>query len=185
MLTPIDGWAIAHGFTGFFLARIKLNRWILYPTQIAWETYQFYFHYQPQGYSFGYIWLNSLIDILICSVCYELAINHSFNYERLPIFRRINNNIKAMLAYALITFSITWAFWDDVFRTNFSAQLPYPQIPLILGAFSPVFASFNIWKWFKQEITDAPRLLQNRLSYSLFTGLIPSLLILLVIILVK
>jgi len=185
MLTPFDVWTIAHGLVGFSLGRIKFNRLLFYPIQIAWEIYQLYFHYQPQGYYLGYLWLNSLSDILVCSVCYEVALRHSFSYERHPLWLRISNNVKVVTAYALIALGITWAFWDDVFRLGLSARMPSAQVPLLIGAFSPAIASFVVRKWIKREASHIPGSPFKQLTYYLSTGFLPLVVILLIIALVR
>ena len=177
MLTPVDGWTPAHGLVGFFLGRIQFKRWQFYPIPIGWEIYQLFFHYQPQGHYLGYVWLNSLSDILACSICYEIALRHSFGYEQRSLWRRLSNNAKAVAAYFLIAFGIIWAFWDDIFRLGMSAQLPAAELPLVIGAFSPAIASFITLKWIKREAFNIPA----HMSYYLYAGFLPSLVILLII----
>jgi hypothetical protein len=153
MHSPFDFWTIAHGLVGFFLGRIKLTRWLFYPVPVAWEIYQLFFHYQPQGYRLKDVWLNSLCDILICSICYEIAGSFSFFYERNRLWLRISNKTKTIIAYVLVASVSTWVFWDDIFRLRLSAGMPSVEVPLILGACSPVIACFVVWTWLRHDIT--------------------------------
>ena len=134
----LDFYTLAHGLAGFFLGRIKISRWLFYPVPVAWEIYQLFFHYQPQGYFLGDVWLNSLCDILACSACYEIAGSFSFFYERNRLWLSISAKTKAIMAYVLITSVSTWIFWDDIFRLGLSASMPSVEVPLILGACSPL-----------------------------------------------
>jgi hypothetical protein len=188
MLNPIDGWTIAHGLVGFFLGRIKFNRLLFYPVPTGWEIYQLYFHYQPQGHYLAHVWLNSLCDILACILCYEVAARSPFNIERYPLWRRVSNKTKAIVAYVLITLSVTWVFYDDIFRGELSARMPMAQVPLVLGALSPAIASFVVRMWVKRDIFHFAGLLRisgKQLSPYLLTGVLPSVAILFIVFLVK
>ncbi len=147
MLHPLDGFTLAHGFMGLFLARIRLHRYLFYPIPIIWEIYQYFFHYQPQDYTLGDIWLNSLVDILVCVCCYEASSKYLIKYNKYPLGFKINNNYKMIIAYIVITFGITWLFWDDLIRGKFVEDIPMVQIPLILGSLSPLFAAFIVHKY--------------------------------------
>jgi hypothetical protein len=187
MLTPIDGWTIAHGLVGFFLGRIKINRWLFYPVPIGWEIYQLYFHYQPKGIFLAHVWPNSLVDILACIVCYEVAVKYSFNIERYPFWTRVSNKTKAIIAYVLITLSVTWVFYDDIFRGGLWTRMPMAQLPLVLGALSPAIASFIVWIWIKRDTFRFIGLLKifgRQMSYYLFTGVLPSVVVLFTVFLV-
>ena len=188
MLTPFDGWTVAHALAGFFSGRFNFGRRLFYPIPIVWEIYQLYFHYQPQGHYMGVVWLNSLSDILVCVICYELAVTRSFGYQRCPQWLRINIKIKAAAAYVLIALAGTWVFWDDVFRLGLSAGMPSARVPLVLGAFSPAIASFAVWMWIRRgasHISGLPRLTTKPLPYFLLTCLLPSVVILVIIILIR
>jgi hypothetical protein len=187
MLTPVDGWTIVHSVVGFFLGRIKFNRLLFYPVPIGWEIYQLYFHYQPQGYYLGYVWLNSLSDILFCSICYEVALRYSFIYDRSPLWLRISRNTKAVTAYVLIACSVTWAFWDDIIRRGLSKQVPSTLVPLMIGAISPAISSFVVSLWIKWEAFSRVRSARtsSKLYYYLFAGFLPSAVIFLVIVWVR
>ena len=188
MQNPFDGWTLAHGLTGFFLGRIKFNRSMFYPLTIAWEIYQISFHYQPQGYYPKYVWINSLIDILSCVICYEAAIRYSFKYDRFRPWLGTSDNIKGIAAYAFVTSSVAWLFWDDIFRLGLLKDTISFQIPLLLGAFSPLVACFIV----RQHISKAASSSNNRIAsilnnqcfYYVITGLLPSGLAFLVVSLV-
>ena len=147
MLNPFDGWTIAHVLVGFFAGTIRVNRWVFFPIPFAWEVYQLYFHYQPQGCGLGYVWLNSLVDILACILCYEISIRHPVKYDMHPFWLKISVKVKRSTACSLITFGITWLFWDDIFRIGLTEQIPLPQIPLLLGLISPALAAFVVRTW--------------------------------------
>jgi hypothetical protein len=188
MLTPIDGWTLAHGLVGFFLGKIRFQRLLFYPVPIVWEVYQLFFHYQPQSLDLARVWLNSVSDILACIICYEIAVKHSFHYERHRLWLSISTNAKAVIAYVIITLVVTWTFWDDIFRIGLSARMPSAQVPLIMGALSPAIASFIVRKWINREASQTARLPWLSFgpwSYYLFAGLLPSVAIMLVIVLVR
>jgi len=147
MLNPFDGWTIAHGFIGFFLGTIRINRCIFYPIPFTWEVYQLYFHYQPQGYNLEYVWLNSLVDILTCILCYEISRIYPVKYDMHPFWLKTSVKAKRFIAYSIVAFGITWLFWDDIFRIGLIEQIPLPQIPLLLGLISPAIAVFVVRTW--------------------------------------
>jgi hypothetical protein len=182
MLSPIDGWTVAHAFIGFLFGKNKIAREIVYSLQIGWETYQLLFHYQPQGYHLGYIWLNSLTDIIVCSVFYEITLRrYNFIIKQLGLWTKLNNTTKAFTLYIMITTGIMWALWDDVFRLKLSSLMPSVHIPLVIGAFSPVVASIFVRKW----VNQIPRkIYMGQLLFFFLTGLIPSLIILLILYLI-
>ena len=151
MINPFDGWTIIHGIVGFLFGIIRINRWIFYPLPFAWEAYQLYFHYQPQGYDLEYVWLNSLIDILACILWYEISRRQQVKYYMLPYWSKVSLETKILITYSLITSGITWLFWDDLFRTGLSEQIPLPQIPLLLGLISPAIAAFIVRIWIIRE----------------------------------
>jgi hypothetical protein len=151
MLNPFDGWTVVHGIVGFLLGTIRINRWIFYPFPIGWEVYQLYFHYQPQGYVMEYVWLNSLVDILVCVMCYEISVRHRVKYDILLYWLKVSSQTKILITYSLFTSGITWLFWDDLFRIGLSEKIPLPQIPLFLGLFSPAIAAFIVRTWIIRE----------------------------------
>lgn len=151
MLNPFDGWTIAHGVVGFFLGTIRINRWVFYPFPFVWEIYQLYFHYQPRSYDLEYVWLNSLVDILICVFCYEISRKSQVKYYIYPYWLKVSLKTNRLITYSLITSGIVWLFWDDIFRTGLSEQIPLPQIPLLLGLISPAIAAFIVRTWIIRE----------------------------------
>ena len=151
MLNPFDGWTIAHGVVGFFLGTIRINRWVFYPFPFVWEVYQLYFHYQPRSYALEYVWLNSLVDILICVFCYEISRKSQVKYYIYPYWLKVSLKTNRLITYSLITSGIVWLFWDDIFRTGLSEQIPLPQIPLLLGLISPAIAAFIVRTWIIRE----------------------------------
>ena len=151
MLHPFDGWTIVHGIVGFLLGTIRINRWIFYPFTLGWEAYQLYFHYQPQGYALEYVWLNSLVDILVSIMCCEISIRHQVKYDILLHWLKVSVQTKKLIAYSFFTSGIAWLFWDDLFRIGLSEQIPLPQIPLLLGLISPAIAAFIVRTWIIRE----------------------------------
>jgi hypothetical protein len=151
MLNPLDGWTIGHGVVGFLLGTIRINRWIFCTLIFGWEIYQLYFHYQPQGYALEYFWLNSLVDILVCIPCYEISIRHQVKYDIFLYWLKVSLQTKILIIYSLITFGITWLFWNDIFLAGLSEQIPLPQIPLSLGLISPAIAAFFVRTWIIRE----------------------------------
>ena len=151
MLNPFDGWTIVHGIVGFLSGTIRINRWIFYPFPFGWEVYQLYFHYQPQGYDLDFVWLNSLVDILVCVMCYEISVRYQVKYDISFYLLKVSSQTKIVITYSLISSGITWLFWDDLFRTGLSEQIPLPQIPLLLGLISPAIAAFIVRTWIIRE----------------------------------
>ena len=151
MLNPFDGWTIAHGVVGFFLGTIRINRWVFYPFPFVWEVYQLYFHYQPRSYALEYVWLNSLVDILICVFCYEISRKSQVKYYIYPYWLKVSLKTNRLITYSLITSGIAWLFWDDIFRIGLSEQIPLPQIPLLLGLISPAIAASIVRTWIVRE----------------------------------
>jgi hypothetical protein len=140
MESPIDFWTIPHALVGIFFGRIRLPRLIQYPIPIIWEIYQLYFHYQPHGIMLGGMWLNSLFDILACVVCYEITLIYWKADFQNFYWQRINGNIKAIGAYLILAIMITWLFWDDVLGSDKTLAMPWAQLPIFWGAFSPLAA---------------------------------------------
>jgi hypothetical protein len=176
MLNPFDGFTVAHGFVGFFLGRIRLNRWLFYPIPIVWEVYQLFFHYQPQGFGLGYVWLNSLVDILACAFCYEISTQYSVKYNKYLFWLKMSTDSKGIMAYFIITFGIAWLFWDDILRGGLAQQIPSPQIPLLTGSFSPVIAAFIVRTWIvrKGPVNNRSLLVwSNAGLYYLVVGFLP------------
>ena len=151
MLYFFDGWTIIHSIVGFLLGIIRINRWVFYPIPFGWEIYQLYFHYQPQGYDLEYVWVNSLVDILTCVMCYEFSRRHQVKYDMYPYWFKVGLKTIRLFAYPLITSGIAWLFWDDIFRIGLSEQIPLPQIPLLLGLISPAIAAFIVRIWIIRE----------------------------------
>ena len=183
MLTPIDGWTLAHGLVGFFSGRINIRRFLLYPTPILWEVYQLYFHYQPQGEGLKYMLLNSVFDVLTFLLLYEIANWHNLKHYQMEPCRKLTDDAKGIMAYILITLGTAWLFWDDIFRLRLVARMPNPQVPLLFGALSPAVASFIVRTWISRRrpaksvsswITH-----EQRFYYSVF-GVLPSAIIYLV-----
>ncbi len=177
VLSPVDAWTSLHGLSGFFIGRIKVGRLLAYTMTVVWEVYQLYFHYQPQDKGLEYIWLNSVVDILAFVVSYEIAVKHSLGYDKNKLWRMLSDNIKALLTYLLITCATAWLFWDDMFCLRLAARMPSSQTALLLGAFSPVIASFLVSRWIGHArfINGQPSLaLRERLFYLFAFGLFPS-----------
>jgi hypothetical protein len=151
MLNPLDGWTIPHGIVGFLSGKIGINRWVFYPFSFGWEVYQLYFHYQPQGHDLEYVWINSMVDIIACVLGYEISRIHQVRYDLYPYWFKVSLKANGFVAYSLISFGITWLFWDDIFRIGPSEQIPLPQIPILLGLISPAIAAFIVRTWIIRE----------------------------------
>ncbi len=177
MLSPVDGWTLIHGISGFFIGRIKVERLPAYTMTVVWEVYQLYFHYQPQDEGLGCVWLNSIVDILVFVMSYEIAVRHSLGYDRSKLWQMLSDNTKALLTYLLITGVTAWLFWDDIFRLRLAAWMPSSQIALLLGACSPVIASFLMSRWIgygRYMNSQSSWTLHERLLYYFAFGLLPS-----------
>lgn len=148
MLMLIDGWTIAHGTIGFCFVCFGVSRRLAYLFFISWEVYQLYFHYLPLDYSLGYIWLNSVADIAAGVLCYELYKRHRLPIQLFAHLKDTNSDCEILLVYAFLSLGITWLFWDDSLRLQLTQKLP--QIPLLLGALSPIF-TVNIMRSLFQE----------------------------------
>ncbi len=180
MITPIDGWTLAHGLFGFLSGSIKLRRLWLYPVPIVWEVYQLFFHYQPHGESFKCVWLNSVCDIVVFPILYETARWQNLNFGNIRLFHKLSNEGKAILAYILLTLIITWLFWDDIFRLHLAARMPSSQLPLLFGALSPCIALFITRTWFKYGSAGDIALswiTREKLFYYTALGMLPSVII--------
>ena len=184
MLCPADGFTLAHGFVGVLLARFRLTRYLFYPVPVAWEIYQYFFHYQPHGDTLAYIWLNSLVDILVCVCAYEAASKYLNKFGQYPLGIKINSNARIVTSYLVVTLALTWLFWDDYIRGNYLEFVPLLRIPLILGSFSPLFAAIVVHRWMvipqKENIKSIGWRGDTGLVYLAF-GLVPSLIILLAV----
>jgi hypothetical protein len=154
MIIPIDGWTLVHGLIGFFSERIKIRRIWLYPLPFIWEVYQYFFHYQPLGKWLEDVWLNSIFDIAIFLLFYELARWYNLNFDNIWLFQKLTNEVKATMVYILVSLGLTWLFWDDIFRLKLAGHMSNPQIPLLFGALSPFMASLIIRKWFNHGEND-------------------------------
>lgn len=138
---PIDGWTIAHCAAGLFFLVAGTGRRLTYTLIIVWEIYQFYFHYVPQGYTPEDIGLNSMVDILVAILSYEIAKQYLVGIWRVAQWHGMNVYVPKIIGFIFLSLGTAWLFWDDVFRLHLSLDLP--QIPLLLGAFAPVFVFFT------------------------------------------
>jgi hypothetical protein len=180
MLAPIDGWTLAHGLAGFFAGKIKIRRIFLYPVPFLWEIYQLFFHYGPRGESLEYVWLNSVFDVLVFLVMYEISNRLGRKHYQMKLPREIFIDAKGICAYFLITSGMAWLFWDDIFRLKLGALMPIVQLPLLFGAFSPFLAWFIVRRWIGLERNElaasAGVNYKRRFNYWIF-GILPSVMV--------
>ena len=76
MNEPLDLLTLAHSFTGLVFGKIRIYRWLCYSIAIGWEIFQLYFTYAPRGLGLNDFWLDSVVDILACIICYEIIIRY-------------------------------------------------------------------------------------------------------------
>jgi len=146
----LDGWALVHAFVGLAMAAMGLKRWFAYPVAFAWEVYQLYFHYPVRGFGFSETWLNSVMDIVVFIVAYEVTVAYRGWVARQWWWPSASDRNKGVVAFLLIAFGLALPWLLDLPQAAASG-LPQLETVIVPAALSPAVAALIVRAWVTRE----------------------------------